>query len=143
MLKYTLWRITVNMRCGVLELMRRQSVAGASTDDIGDTRPDTTGRHRTPTRRVPPAWQRLSPVAKPAKSFQSVDRWLSISRASYEGARASLREQIVRESGIDEEEGIFSMETPPDQVATALFRFGQALTRIHDLTVSVPLATDP
>ena len=143
MLKYTLWRITVNMRCGVLELMRRQSVAGASTDDIGDTRPDTTGRHRTPTRRVPPAWQRLSTVAKPAKSFQSVDRWLSISRASYEGARASLREQIVRESGIDEEEGIFSMETPPDQVATALFRFGQALTRIHDLTVSVPLATDP
>ena len=44
----------------------------------------------------------------------------------YEGARASLREQIVRESGIDEEEGIFSMEAPPDQVATALFRFGQA-----------------
>ena len=143
MLKYTLWRITVNMRCGVLELMRRQSVAGASTDDIGDTRPDTTGRHRTPTRRVPPAWQRLSTVAKPAKSFQSVDRWLSISRASYEGARPSLREQIVRESGIDEEEGIFSMETPPDQVATALFRFGQALTRIHDLTLSAPLATDP
>ena len=35
------------------------------------------------------------------------------------------------------------METPPDQVATALFKFGQALTRIHDLTVSVPLATDP
>ena len=30
----------------------------------------------------------------------------------YEGARASLREQIVRESGIEEDEGIFSMETP-------------------------------
>ena len=52
----------------------------------------------------------------------------------YEGARATLREQIVRESGIDEEDGIFSIETLPDQVATALFRFGQALTRIHDLT---------
>ena len=52
----------------------------------------------------------------------------------YEGARASLREQIVRESGVDEEEGIFSIETPPDQVATALFRLGQALTKIHDLT---------
>ena len=52
----------------------------------------------------------------------------------YEGARASLREQIVRESGIEEIEGTFSMETPPDQVATALFRFGQALTKIHDLT---------
>ena len=52
----------------------------------------------------------------------------------YEGARASLREQIVRENGIDEEEGIFSMETPPDQVTAALFRFGQALTKFHDLT---------
>ena len=52
----------------------------------------------------------------------------------YEGARASLREQIVRESGIDEEEGIFSIETPPDQVAGALFKLGQALTKIHELT---------
>ena len=52
----------------------------------------------------------------------------------YEGARASLREQIVRESGIEEKEGIFSIETPPDQVAGALFKFGQALTKIHDLT---------
>ena len=52
----------------------------------------------------------------------------------YEGARASLREQIVRECGIEEDEGIFSIETPPDQVAAGLFRFGQALTKIHDLT---------
>ena len=52
----------------------------------------------------------------------------------YEGARASLREQIVRESGIEEDQGIFSIETPPDQGAGALFRFGQALTKIHDLT---------
>ena len=52
----------------------------------------------------------------------------------YEGARASLREQIVRESGIEEDEGVFSIETPPDQVVAALFRFGQALTRIHGLT---------
>ncbi len=52
----------------------------------------------------------------------------------YEGARASLREQIVRESGIEEVGGIFSIETPPSQVAEALFMFGQALTKIHDLT---------
>ena len=52
----------------------------------------------------------------------------------YEGARASPREQIVRESGIEENEGIFSIEAPPNQVAGALFRFGQALTKIHDLT---------
>ena len=29
----------------------------------------------------------------------------------------------------------FKVETPPDQAATDLFRSGQALTRIHDLTV--------
>lgn len=52
----------------------------------------------------------------------------------YEGARATVREQIVRESGIEEVEGIFSLETSPDQVAGALFKFGQALTKIHDLT---------
>ena len=52
----------------------------------------------------------------------------------HEGATDSLRGQIVRESGIDEDEGIFSMDAPPDFMATALFRFGLALTRIHDLT---------
>lgn len=52
----------------------------------------------------------------------------------YEGARATLREQIVRECGIEEDHGIFSIETPPEQIAGALFRFGQALTKIHDLT---------
>ena len=52
----------------------------------------------------------------------------------YDGARASLREQIVRECGLKEDEGIFSIEAPPDEVAAALFRFGQALTKIHDLT---------
>ena len=52
----------------------------------------------------------------------------------YEGARAFLREQIVREFGIEENQGIFSIETPPDQVAGGLFRLGQALTKIYDLT---------
>ena len=52
----------------------------------------------------------------------------------YEGARAAFREQIVRESGIEEDRGIFSVETPPDQLASTLFWFAQALTKIHDLT---------
>ncbi|MCY4458819.1 MAG: DUF1828 domain-containing protein [Albidovulum sp.] len=52
----------------------------------------------------------------------------------YDGARASLRDHIVRESGIEEVEGIFSIEAPPDLVAATLFKFGQALTKIHDLT---------
>ncbi len=52
----------------------------------------------------------------------------------YGGTRASLREQIVREAGIEEENGIFSVEATPDQLTGALFRLGQALTKIHDLT---------
>ena len=78
----------------------------------------------------------------PGGSVKLSDRGHTLMHVSYEhdvdsfheGARASLREQIVRETGIDEEAGIFSIETPPDQVATALFRLGQALTRIDDLT---------
>lgn len=57
----------------------------------------------------------------------------------YAGARSTLREQIVRESGIMEEHGVFSLEVPRDQVAAGLFRFGQALTRIFDLA---PLGGD-
>ena len=52
----------------------------------------------------------------------------------YDGARAALREQIVRESGIEENDGTFTIETAPDRVADALFGFGQALTKIYDLT---------
>ena len=78
---------------------------------------------------------------RPGGGVKLSDRGHTLMHVSYEhdvdsfdeGARATLREQIVRESGIDEEEGIFWLEAPPDQLATALFRFGQALTKIHDL----------
>ncbi len=54
--------------------------------------------------------------------------------AFYDGSRAVLREQIVREAGIEENEGVFTIEAVPDGVADALFTFGQALTKIYDLT---------
>ena len=53
--------------------------------------------------------------------------------AFYEDPRAALRERIVREAGIKEHEGVFSIETAPDQVADAAFRLGQALTKVYDL----------
>ena len=52
----------------------------------------------------------------------------------FDGTRAMLREQIVREAGIEENEGVFSIESPPDRIADSLFRFGQAMTKIYDLT---------
>ncbi len=54
--------------------------------------------------------------------------------AFYEGARAVLREQIVREYGIEEAYGTFTAETVPDRLADTLFKFGQALTKIYDMT---------
>ena len=53
--------------------------------------------------------------------------------AFYDGTRAVLREQIVRESDIDEDNGVFTAETSPDRIADTVFMFGQALTKIHDL----------
>ena len=54
--------------------------------------------------------------------------------AFYRGTLAALREQIVREFSIEEIDGVFSLETSPDQIAFALFKLGQALTKIYDLT---------
>ena len=47
--------------------------------------------------------------------------------------RAALRERIIREAGIEEHDGVFSVETAPDQVADAAFRLGRALTKVCDL----------
>ena len=52
----------------------------------------------------------------------------------YDGTRSVLREQIVLENGIQEDEGVFWAETSPDQIADTLIRFGQTLTKIYDLT---------
>ncbi len=52
----------------------------------------------------------------------------------YDGVRASLREQIVLEHGIREDNGVFLVESSPDQLANSIFGFGQALTKIYDLT---------
>ena len=52
----------------------------------------------------------------------------------YDGTRGALREQIVQENEIEEKDGVFMVEARPDNLAETLFRFGQALTKIYDLT---------
>ena len=54
--------------------------------------------------------------------------------ALFDGTRAALREQIVREMDIHEDNGAFSVRTTPEGIAEAAFRLGQALTKIYDLT---------
>ncbi len=51
-----------------------------------------------------------------------------------EGTRGKLLQQILSESELGEEEGEFFIDGPADQLGTNVFRFGQALTRVHDLT---------
>lgn len=54
--------------------------------------------------------------------------------AFLEGTRAALLEQVVREAGMRERAGVFSVEVAPEQLAEAVFQFGQALTKVYDLT---------
>lgn len=52
----------------------------------------------------------------------------------WDSGGASLLKQIVQDGGIDENGGIFSVETQPERLAETLLRFGQTITRIYDLT---------
>lgn len=51
-----------------------------------------------------------------------------------EGVRGKLLERVMTESGLDWEGGAFVLDTAPEQLSLSLFRFGQALTQIYDLT---------
>ena len=51
------------------------------------------------------------------------------------GTRGMLLERIVGESGINQDGGVFSFDTLPERLPEAIFGFGQALTRIYDLTL--------
>ena len=78
----------------------------------------------------------------PSGSIRLSDRGHTMMHMSYEhdvdsfydGTRAKLREQIVRDLKIQEDDGVFSAETSPAQLADTLFRLVQALTKICDLT---------
>jgi ribosomal protein S8 len=51
-----------------------------------------------------------------------------------EGTRGKIFEQIKAETFIEEENGEFYLETPVDNLGLNIFRLGQALTKINDLT---------
>ena len=69
------------------------------------------------------------------------DRGHTLMHASYEhdvdsfmeGSRGMLLERIMGENGLQWDGGAFCLDTTPDELADAVFRFGQALTRIYDL----------
>lgn len=46
-----------------------------------------------------------------------------------------LRKQIVTENGLKENNGVFTIVSHPDSIVETIFRFGQALTKIYDITL--------
>ena len=55
--------------------------------------------------------------------------------AFLEGTRGMLLERIMGESGLKWDGGGFCLDTPPERLSEAIFAFGQALTRVYDLTL--------
>lgn len=51
-----------------------------------------------------------------------------------EGTRGRLLQQVLAESDLQEEDGEFYVDSAVEDIGGNIFRFGQALTRIHDLT---------
>lgn len=51
-----------------------------------------------------------------------------------EGNRNKVFQQILSEMAIADDDGDLYLEVPAVNLATGIFQFGQALTRIHDLT---------
>ncbi len=51
-----------------------------------------------------------------------------------EGTRGKIFEQIIAEHELMEDDGEFYIETPLDKLTLNLFRLGQALTKLYDLT---------
>ena len=71
------------------------------------------------------------------------DRGHTLMHISYEhdidsfmdGTRGMLMERIMSESELQWDNGAFCFDTTPEQLPVALFKFGQALTRVYDLTM--------
>ena len=78
----------------------------------------------------------------PTGGLRVTDAGLTLMRLSYDndieklrdGTRGRLLQQILAESDLVEDEGEFFIDGPVDQLGQIVFRFGQALTRVHDLT---------
>ena len=80
----------------------------------------------------------------PAGGFRLSDRGHTLMHLSYEhdidsfldGTRGMLLERIMGESGLqwDGGGGAFCLDAAPERLPEAVFRFGQALTRVYDLT---------
>ena len=79
----------------------------------------------------------------PAGGLRLSDQGHTLMHMSYEhevdsfmdGPRGMLLERIMGETGLTWDQGAFCFDTAPERLPESLFIFGQALTRIYDLTL--------
>jgi hypothetical protein len=82
----------------------------------------------------------MSPL--PTGGWRLSDRGNTFMRLSYEqdvdrirdGARQRIFEQILSEMDLSDDAGELYVEARADRLGESVFRFGQALTRVHDLS---------
>lgn len=78
----------------------------------------------------------------PSGSLRMTDCGHTLMHLSYEndvdkfreGSRGKVFQEILSEMDISENNGEFYLDFPSDQIGTCLFRFGQAITKINDIT---------
>ena len=77
----------------------------------------------------------------PAGGIRLSDRGHTLMHISYEhdidafleGQSRALMDRVLGETGVAYDDGIFYLDTPPEQVPTAMFALGQAITRIYQI----------
>ena len=113
-------------------------------DDVGvEKRPD--GALLLQTRFQFPDGDRFQMYLTEARAggFRLSDNGHTLMHISYEhdvdgfldGTRGMLLERIMGETGLHWDGGAFCFETSPDRLPEAIVSFGQALTRVYDLTL--------
>lgn len=112
--------------------------------DVGvEKRPDDTVMLRTHFRFPDGDSYPIHLSATPSGALRLSDRGHTLMHISYEhdvdsfveGSRGLLLERIMDESGLQWDRGAFCFDTLPEQLPQAMFTFGQALTKIYDLTL--------
>lgn len=78
----------------------------------------------------------------PSGGYRISDMGGTLMHLSYEqdidklqdGTRSRVFTQVLSEMGVADEEGELVLDIPADRLGSGVFQFGQALTRVHDLT---------
>lgn len=61
--------------------------------------------------------------------------------AFLKGSRGQVLERVVNETGVTWDKGVFNLDTSVEELPEAISRFGQAVTRVYDLTKN-PVPSD-